>query len=104
MICWVSSTGASSVTVSIGAPDSRRQAVSGDVFVRVGYYTPVRWRKPCNGERTRGSQLKVTPAASMQLQLGGRADNVVTDNLRPSKHLPDAALRVLSACSQNRIA
>ena len=74
--CCTSSAGASPAPVSIGAPVSRPQVVKGDFPARAGYHKPVRWREPQHGERTRGPQLKVKPAASTQLQPGGRADHV----------------------------
>ncbi len=74
--CCASSAGANPVPVSIGAPGSRPQVVEGDLQTRAGCQKPVRWREPRNGERTRGPQLKVKPAASTQEQPGGRADHV----------------------------
>jgi hypothetical protein len=74
--CCASAAGASPVPVSIGAPGSRPQVLEGDLCARAGYHKPVRGRKPRNGERTRGPQHQVKPAASTQLQPGGRADHV----------------------------
>ena len=75
-ICCASPAGASPVPVSIGAPGSRPQVVEGDLQTRAGYQKPVKWREPFSGERTRGPQLKVKPAASTDLQPVGRADHV----------------------------
>ena len=73
--CCASSAGASPVPVSIGAPGSRPQVVKGDLQARAGFQMPVRWREPLSGERTRGPQRKVKPAASTDLQPAGRADH-----------------------------
>ncbi len=62
--CCASPTGVSRpVPVSIGAPGSRPQVVEGDLQIQAGYQKPVKWREPFSGERTRGPQLKVKPAA-----------------------------------------
>jgi hypothetical protein len=74
--CCASSAGASPVPASIGAPGSRPQVRKGDLQARAGYHKPVRWREPCSGERTRGPQHQVKPAASTHSQPGGRADHV----------------------------
>jgi hypothetical protein len=71
-----SPAGASPEPVSIGAPGSRPQVKEGDFLARAGYHKPVSWRKPLSGERTRGPQHEVKPAASTELQPGGRADHV----------------------------
>jgi len=74
--CCASPTGASPVPVSIGAPVSRPQVKEGDFLAQAGYHKSVRWREPRNGERTRGPQHQVKPAASTESQPGGRADHV----------------------------
>jgi hypothetical protein len=74
--CCASPSGASPVPVSVGAPVSRPQVLEGDLCAQAGYHKPVRWRELHHGERTCGPQLKVKPAASTQLQPGGRADHV----------------------------
>jgi hypothetical protein len=74
--CCASSAGVSPVLVSIGAPGSRPQVVEGDLQTQAGYQKPMRWREPLHGKRTRGPQLEVKPAASTDLQPGGRADHV----------------------------
>jgi len=74
--CCASPTGVSPVPVSIGAPVSRPQALEGDFRARAGYHKSAKWHRPFNGERTRGPQLKVKPAASTKLQSAGRADHV----------------------------
>jgi len=71
-----SPAGASPEPVSIGAPGSRPQVKEGDFLARAGHQKPVSWRKPLSGERTRGPQHEVKPAASTELQPGGRADHV----------------------------
>ena len=73
MTCCASSAGVSPVPVSIGAPVSRPQVVEGDLQTQAGYHKSVKWREPYSGERTRGPQLKVKPAASTYLQPAGRA-------------------------------
>jgi hypothetical protein len=74
--CCASPAGASPVPVSIGAPGSRPQVVEGDLQTRAGYQKPVRWREPLSGERTRGPQREVKPAASTHSQPAGRAAHV----------------------------
>ena len=74
--CCASSAGANPVPVSIGAPGSRPQAVKGDLQTQAGYQKSVRWREPLSGERTRGPQREVKPAASTHLQPGGRAAHI----------------------------
>jgi hypothetical protein len=76
MTCCASPAGASPVPVSIGAPGSRSQVAEGDFRTRAGCQKPVMRREPFSGERTRGPQLKVKPAASTYLQPAGRADHV----------------------------
>jgi hypothetical protein len=71
--CCVSPAGESPVPVSIGAPGSRPQVVRGDLQARAGYHMPVSWREPLSGERTRGPQHEVKPAASTESQPAGRA-------------------------------
>jgi hypothetical protein len=71
--CCASSAGASPVPVSIGAPGSRPQVVKGDLQTQAGYYKSVSWHEPFSGERTRGPQHEVKPAASTHSQAGGRA-------------------------------
>jgi hypothetical protein len=74
--CCASPAGESPVPVSIGAPGSRPQVLEGDLSTQAGYQKPMRWREPRNGERTRGPQRKVKPAASSHSQPAGRADHV----------------------------
>jgi hypothetical protein len=74
--CCASPTGASPVPVSIGAPVSRPQVLEGDLRAGAGYHKPVGWHELHHGERTRGPQREVKPAASTQLQPGGRAAHV----------------------------
>ena len=71
-----SSAGESPVPVGVGAPGSRPRVWKGDLRTQAGYQEPVRWREPRNGERTRGPQHKVKPAAATDLQPAGRADHV----------------------------
>lgn len=73
--CCASPTGASPVPVSIGAPGSRPQVLTGDRRARAGYQRPGSWREPTSGGRTRGPQHQVKPAASTHLQPAGRADH-----------------------------
>jgi hypothetical protein len=74
--CCASPAGVSPVPVSIGAPDSRPQVSEGDFRARAGYLKSVRWREPFSGERTRGPQHQVKPAASTHSQPAGRAAHV----------------------------
>ncbi len=67
--------GESPVPVGVGAPGSRPQALGGDLCVRAGRRKPVRRRKLRSGERARGPQHEVKPAASTDEQSGGRADH-----------------------------
>jgi hypothetical protein len=76
MTCCASPAGVSPVPVSIGAPGSRPQVVKGDLQAQAGYHKSVRWREPFSGERTRGPQHKVKPAASTYSQPAGRAAHV----------------------------
>jgi len=76
--CCASPAGVSPVPVSIGAPGSRPQVMEGDLQTQAGCQKPVRWREPLSGERTRGPQPKVKPAASTDLQSGGRVDHFTT--------------------------
>src|SRR5512143_56571 len=69
-------TGASPVPVGVGAPGSRPQASEGDLRTRAGRRKPVKRREPFSGERARGPQHEVKPAASTDEQSGGRADHV----------------------------
>ena len=90
--CCASPTGANPVPVSIGAPVSRPQVKEGDFLAQAGYHKPVRWREPHNGERTRGPQPQVKPAASTESQPGGRADHVTakaTSEAREPKLVSD---------------
>src|SRR5437660_687238 len=48
----------------------------GDLQTRAGRQKPARRHLSLSGERTHGPQLKVKPAASTELQPGGRADHV----------------------------
>ena len=74
--CCASPAGVSPAPVSIGAPVSRPQAKEGDLSAQAGYHKPVGRYLPRNGERTRGPQHQVKPAASTESQPGGRADHV----------------------------
>jgi hypothetical protein len=90
--CCASPAGVSPAPVSIGAPVSRPQVKGGDFLARAGYHKPVRWREPISGERTRGPQREVKPAASTESQPGGRADHVTakaTSEAREPKLVSD---------------
>ncbi len=50
--------------------------MEGDFQTQAGYHKPAKWRESLSGERTRGPQLEVKPAASTESQSGGRADHV----------------------------
>ena len=82
--------GASPVPVGIGAPGSRPQARRGDPQARAGCQKPVRRREPRSGERARGPQHEVKPAASTDEQSGGRAAHV-TAKARPAARDPKRA-------------
>ena len=75
-ICCASPAGASPVPVGVGAPVSRPRVTEGDLLAQAGYHKSVKRREPYNGERARGPQLEVKPAASTHLQPGGRVDHV----------------------------
>jgi hypothetical protein len=76
MTCCASPAGVSPVPVSIGAPGSRPQVLKGDLQARAGYQKSVGWHEPLSGERTRGPQREVKPAASTYLQPAGRAAHI----------------------------
>jgi hypothetical protein len=69
-------TGESPVPVSVGAPGSRPQVLEGDLHARAGCQKSVKQRKLRSGEQVHGPQLEVKPAASTELQPGGRAAHV----------------------------
>jgi hypothetical protein len=75
-ICCASPAGASPVPVGVGAPGSRPRTSKGDLRLQAGCQEPARRWKPRNREQTRGPQREVKPAASTNLQPGGRADHV----------------------------
>jgi hypothetical protein len=68
--CCTSPTGASPVSASAGAPSSRPQASEEIPVARAGC------RKPLRRKQARGPQLKVKPAASIDLQPESRAAHV----------------------------
>jgi RNA-directed DNA polymerase len=78
IICCASPASESLAPVGVGAPGSRPQIAEGDLRVQAGYHKPERRREPYIGERTRGPQREVKPAASTDLQSGGRVDHVTT--------------------------
>jgi len=71
-----SPAGARPAPVSVGAPGSGPQARRGEPPARAGHQKPARRREPRSGERARGPQHEVKPAASTEEQSGGRADHV----------------------------
>src|ERR1022692_2807184 len=83
--CCASPAGANPVPVSIGAPGSRPQVLEGDFRARAGYQKPVKRHEPLNGERTRGPQHQVKPAASTDLQPEGRAAHITAKATRDSR-------------------
>ena len=60
----------------------------GDPRVRAGHQKPARRRKPSSGERAHGPQHQVKPAASRELQSGGRAAHV-TAKATPTRGEPN---------------
>ena len=74
--CCATPAGGSPVPVSAGAPGSRPQATVGNRCARAGRRKPVRRREPLSGERARGPQHEVNPAASTEEQSGSRAAHV----------------------------
>src|SRR5919204_137894 len=83
--------GARPVPVSVGAPGSRPQAAGGDPHTQAGRQELVRQRKLRNGERARGPQHEVKPAASTEEQTGGRAAHV-TAKATPADRDPKRAV------------
>ena len=71
-----SPAGGSPVPVGVGAPGSRPQASEGDLRTRAGRRKPVKRLEPRSGERARGPQHEVNPAASTDEQSGSRAAHV----------------------------
>ena len=68
--------GASPVSVSGHAPSSRARTRTERDVDQAGRRKPVKQRELFSGERARGPQLKVKPAASTHLQSEGRAAHV----------------------------
>lgn len=66
-------TGASPVSVSVGAPSSRPHASGRDPDARAGRRESARPHVRCNGEQVRGPQPHVKLAASKEKQSEGRA-------------------------------
>src|ERR1700689_4975640 len=83
--CCASPAGVSPAPVSIGAPGSRPRVWKGDLLTQAGYQKSVRWHVPLSGERTRGPQHEVKPAASTDSQPGGRADHAAAKATRDSR-------------------
>jgi len=71
-----SPAGASPVPVSVGAPGSRPQVLRGDLRARAGCQKPAVGKSRLSRERAHGPQHQVKPAASTNLQSGGRAAHV----------------------------
>jgi hypothetical protein len=71
-----SPAGASPAPVSVGAPGSRPQVLRGDPHARAGCQKPAIGTSRLSRERAHGPQHQVKPAASTNLQSGGRAAHV----------------------------
>ena len=72
--CCASSAGESPVPVSVGAPGSRPQSAGEIPKATAGHRKPVTRREPNSGERERGPQHELKPAASTQKQWGSASD------------------------------
>jgi len=98
-----SPTGASPVPVGVGAPGSRPQVREGDLRARAGRQEPARRRRPRSGEQAHRPQHQVKPAASTELQFGGRAAHVTakaTSEARVPKLAADSGGVRGAACVQ----